>query len=176
MAGHPPPVEMSSQPTTKPPLALSRYAKAVVAAAFLVIVAGAHTTTAGAGMAFPDWPLSNGSLNPEGWLTDLMMFLEHSHRLIAGTVAALIGVLAFWTTIQRGSVPAGSVALAWWAFGGVLAQALLGGLRVVLDPQGVCHFPPTHCRSGHAPPWRRACHPYFSAGFPDRFMDARCSQ
>jgi len=128
---------MTSQPTTSPPIALSRYSKVVVAAAFVVIVAGAHTTTAGAGMAFPDWPLSNGSLNPQGWLTNLMMFLEHSHRLIAGTVAAMIGVLAIWTTIRRRDVPGGSVGLAWWAFGGVLAQALLGGLRVMLDPQGI---------------------------------------
>jgi heme a synthase len=128
---------MTSQPTTNPPIALSRFAKVVVVAAFVLIFAGAHTTTAGAGMAFPDWPLSNGSLNPEGWLTNLMMFLEHSHRLIAGIVASMIGVLAIWTTIRRADVPRGCVALAWWSFGGVLAQALLGGLRVMLDPQGI---------------------------------------
>jgi len=38
---------------------------------FLLVTLGAFTTTIGAGMAFPDWPLSNGSLNPKGWLTDL---------------------------------------------------------------------------------------------------------
>ena len=32
-----------------------------------------------AGIAFPDWPLSNGSINPEGWLRVWPMFLEHSH-------------------------------------------------------------------------------------------------
>jgi cytochrome c oxidase assembly protein subunit 15 len=95
----------------------------VVAAAFLVIVAGAHTTTAGAGMAFPDWPLSNGSLNPQGWLTNLFMFLEHSHRLIAGTVASMIGVLAIWTTIRKGGGGDGRDSLAGGAAGGEMRQA-----------------------------------------------------
>lgn len=88
-------------------------------------------------MAFPDWPLSNGSLNPDGWLTDTMKTLEHSHRLIAAVVASLVGALFFWVRAERGKVPAGSVALAGWAFVAVLAQALLGGLRVVLDPGGI---------------------------------------
>jgi cytochrome c oxidase assembly protein subunit 15 len=116
---------------------LARFAKLVVALTFLLIFVGGHTTTAGAGMAFPDWPLSHGSLNPRGWLTDTMMFLEHSHRLTAGTVAAMISVLFIWVWRRRESVPAGTVALAFWALIGVLSQALLGGLRVVLDPQGI---------------------------------------
>ena len=52
-------------------------------AAFWLIFTGGHTTTSGAGMAFPDWPLSNGSLNPDGWLTNFFMLLEHGHRLTA---------------------------------------------------------------------------------------------
>lgn len=116
---------------------LSRFAKLVVVSVFVLILVGGHTTTAGAGMAFPDWPLSHGSLNPDGWLTDAMMTLEHSHRLIAGLVASLVGAQFFWVRAQREKVPAGSVALAGWAFAIVLAQAMLGGLRVVLDPQGI---------------------------------------
>ena len=37
---------------------------------FVLVTLGAFTTSIGAGMAFPDWPLSNGSINPEGWLRD----------------------------------------------------------------------------------------------------------
>ena len=72
---------------------LALFAKLVVAMTFVLLFTGGHTTTAGAGMAFPDWPLSNGSLNPTGWLTNFFMFLEHSHRLTAGLVAAMVAVL-----------------------------------------------------------------------------------
>lgn len=116
---------------------LARYAKLVVLAAFWLIFTGGHTTTAGAGMAFPDWPLSNGSLNPDGWLTDFFMLLEHGHRLTAGLVATLVAVQLFWVARVRRTLPKAAFALALWALIGVLAQAVLGGLRVVLDPQGI---------------------------------------
>ena len=35
---------------------------------FVLIILGAFTASIGAGMVFPDWPLSNGSMNPRGWL------------------------------------------------------------------------------------------------------------
>ena len=117
---------------------LSRFAKLIVVAAFALIALGGHTTTKGAGMAFPDWPLSNGSLNPDGW-TDVgtAKSLEHSHRLVAGFVATLVILQFVWIRRVRGGVPSDTLALAGWAVAAVLAQALLGGLRVVLDPQGI---------------------------------------
>lgn len=116
---------------------LARFSKLVVVAAFCLLFTGGHTTTAGAGMAFPDWPLSNGSLNPDGWLRDFFMFLEHSHRLTAGLVAILVAAQFAWVGARRRALPRPAFALALWALIGVLAQALLGGLRVVLDPQGI---------------------------------------
>jgi len=63
---------------------------------FVLVTLGAFTTSIGAGMVFPDWPLSNGSLNPKGWLEDIAMFAEHSHRL-TGTVMGLITIgLTLW--------------------------------------------------------------------------------
>ena len=115
---------------------LALFAKLVVAMTFVLIFSGGHTTTSGAGMAFPDWPLSNGSLNPAGWLTNFFMFLEHSHRLTAGLVATMVAVLFAWVFWKRGSVVRGALPLAGIALLGVLAQAVLGGLRVILDPQG----------------------------------------
>jgi heme a synthase len=106
-------------------------------AAFWLIFTGGHTTTSGAGMAFPDWPLSNGSLNPDGWLTNFFMFLEHGHRLTAGLVATMVAVLFGWVLVQRHALPRAAFWLALWALVGVLAQAVLGGLRVILDPQGI---------------------------------------
>ena len=80
-------------------------------------------------MAFADWPLSNGSLNPQGWWTNFMMRLEHGHRLTAGTVMMLVVGLLVWTISRRRSLPKAAVPLASWALVGVFAQAILGGLR-----------------------------------------------
>ena len=122
-------------PTSSNPW-LSRYAKLVVCAAFALIFTGGHTTTSGAGMAFPDWPLSNGSLNPTGWTHNFMMLLEHGHRLTAGLVATLVVVLFFWVLRRRETLPSPAFGLAAWALVGVLLQAVLGGLRVKLNPLG----------------------------------------
>ncbi len=98
---------------------------------FVLVVLGAFTTSIGAGMAFPDWPLSNGSLNPTGWLSNLSMFAEHSHRLSAGVMTTVTIVLAvwLWRTEQRQWLRR----LAGFAVGLVLVQALVGGLRVLFD-------------------------------------------
>lgn len=98
---------------------------------FILVTLGAFTTTIGAGMAFPDWPLSNGSLNPEGWLTDLSMFAEHSHRLSAGVMTALSAVLAVW--LWKSEPRAWLRSLGIFAICLVVAQAVVGGLRVLLD-------------------------------------------
>ncbi len=154
---------------------------------FLLIFVGAATTTAGAGMAFPDWPLSHGSLNPAGWFHIPDQLREHGHRLIAETVGLLVGILCAWIWRAKWAVPiaigvsvltaiaahfAGQPrpmvahlglwsaalvfallilvragrddhrhpALVRWlsfvAFGAVLTQAVLGGLRVTTETGG----------------------------------------
>lgn len=170
-----------------PSVALARFAKFVVFMLFALILIGSHTTTSGAGMAFPDWPLSHGSVNPDGWWENVMQRLEHGHRLTAETVGLLIGILCAWVWRSKWSVPISigvSAALAvaaklsgaepvvvahtglwssavtfallilwqsdrsaharpamvrWMAFAaflGVLAQAVLGGLRVTIEAGG----------------------------------------
>ena len=98
---------------------------------FVLVSLGAFTTSIGAGMAFPDWPLSNGSLNPTGWLDNLSYFAEHSHRLSAGVMSTVTIILAIW--LWRTDARAWVRKLAWFAVGLVLAQAVVGGLRVLLD-------------------------------------------
>ena len=95
---------------------LARFAKLTVAATFLLILVGGHTTTSGAGMAFPDWPLSHGSINPHGWWEDTMQRLEHGHRYVAEAVGVMIGILCAWVWRSKWSVP--------WAFGGAALLAL----------------------------------------------------
>jgi cytochrome c oxidase assembly protein subunit 15 len=92
---------------------------------------GAFTTSIGAGMAFPDWPLSNGSLNPDGWLANLAMFAEHSHRLSAGLMSAITLTLATW--LWRTEPRRWLRRLAGAAVALIFAQAVVGGLRVLLE-------------------------------------------
>ena len=98
---------------------------------FVLITLGAFTTSIGAGMVFADWPLSNGSLNPEGWRHNLAMFAEHSHRLSAGVMSAVTIALAVW--LWRKEARGWLRRLGWFAVVLVLVQALVGGLRVLFD-------------------------------------------
>jgi cytochrome c oxidase assembly protein subunit 15 len=111
--------------------ALAAFSAVAAAWVFVLVTLGAFTTSIGAGMAFPDWPLSNGSLNPSGWLTDLSMFAEHSHRLSAGMMTALTITLAVW--LWRTESRAWLRRLSYFAVGLVVAQAVVGGLRVLYD-------------------------------------------
>jgi cytochrome c oxidase assembly protein subunit 15 len=89
-------------------------------------------------MAFADWPLSNGSINPEGWLQNLSMFAEHSHRL-TGMMMGLITIgLLVWLSLREERPWLRQ--LGWWALGIVLLQGLLGGTRVTLDAIAVPGF------------------------------------
>jgi cytochrome c oxidase assembly protein subunit 15 len=98
---------------------------------FVLVSLGAFTTSIGAGMAFPDWPLSNGSLNPPGWLDNLSDFAEHAHRLSAEVMSIVTIILAVW--LWRTEARAWLRKLAIFAVGLVLVQALVGGLRVLFD-------------------------------------------
>ena len=61
---------------------------------FCLIFIGALVTSWQAGMAVPDWPLSFGSLNPEGWWSNFPVRLEHGHRVLAAFVGVVVGVLS----------------------------------------------------------------------------------
>ena len=68
----------------------------------LLIWIGAAVTTTDSGMAFSDWPFSNGSINPHGWLYVQPQFLEHSHRLLATTVGLLVLTMFIWQWLRAG--------------------------------------------------------------------------
>src|SRR6185369_8504597 len=127
---------MSRTATYQP--ALAWFAAVGSAWVFVLVALGAFTTSIGAGMAFPDWPLSNGSVNPHGWLTEIDKFAEHSHRL-SGTVMGLITIaLAVWLHLRESR--AWLRKLGWWALAIVIFQGVLGGTRVKLDPVHVPGF------------------------------------
>src|SRR5437868_4965417 len=133
---------MAVAPTTLRTRAYRRPLAIFTAAAslwvFVLVTLGAFTTSIGAGMAFPDWPLSNGSLNPEGWLSNIAYLAEHSHRLSGWTMGLLTIVLVVW--LQRTEERAWLRKLGWWALAIVVVQGLLGGTRVLLDPVHVPGF------------------------------------
>ena len=123
-------------PTHKPRLAV--FAALGSVWVFVLLALGAFTTSIGAGMAFADWPLSNGSVNPEGWLTDIAKFAEHSHRL-SGTTMGLIAIaLAVW--LHRTESRAWLRRLGWAGLVIVILQGLIGGQRVKLDALHVPGF------------------------------------
>ena len=130
---------MNAPLTTAYNPALALYAKGVVAATFALIFIGGLVTTNQAGMAVPDWPLSFGSLNPEGWWGNFPVRLEHGHRLFASMVGLLVTVLFFWVWFSESRTRA----LRWLtaaALVGVIAQGVLGGLRVTIETAGNPHL------------------------------------
>ena len=98
---------------------------------------GSLVTTLGAGMAFPDWPTSDGQgMLAYPWLQSSGdKFVEHGHRL-AGMLVGFcsIGLCAVaWLGKSSRGVRYAVVAV----LAGVIVQGLLGGLRVRLDRQVV---------------------------------------
>ena len=120
--------ELKSENVTVRKLAI---ATAVVS--LLPIGMGSLVTTLGAGMAFPDWPTSDG----QGMLTYPIhlavghQFVEHGHRL-AGVLIGLFSIalcVVAWATHSTRGVKAGSAVV----LTGVIIQGGIGGLRVLMD-------------------------------------------
>jgi heme a synthase len=106
---------------------LNRFAILVAAATFFLIIAGALVTSHDAGLATPDWPLSNGQVFPK-MVGNL--FWEHGHRLIATSVGLLtIGLVIY---LFRSEERRWVRRLGVFALLAVIAQGLLGGLTVKL--------------------------------------------
>ncbi|MEM9159769.1 MAG: COX15/CtaA family protein [Verrucomicrobiota bacterium] len=97
----------------------------------LLLSFGGITTSLRAGMVFLDWPLSNGSVNPEGWLQDDHMLAEHGHRLLATGMGILSIVMAILSFGQKAGANLKKMSL--WLIALVVIQGIAGGLRVKLD-------------------------------------------
>lgn len=120
------PVRLNLRPPSGDPLFTS-WAKATVCAAFFLLFAGGMVTSTGSGLSVPDWPLSFGGINPPmiGGI-----FFEHGHRLFAGGTALMTWALLILS--WRPGVPSGARTATMLASGGILLQALLGGLTVLM--------------------------------------------
>jgi heme a synthase len=110
------------------------------ATALLPIVVGALVTSHKAGMAFSDWPTSDGQgMFAYPWLKSAGdKFIEHGHRLAGILIGCVSIVLAItcWTLEPRRWVR-------WCGLGVLLAvitQGLLGGGRVLADARTIAMF------------------------------------
>ena len=110
-------------------------------ATFLLVGAGGLVTSHEAGMSVPDWPNSYGYnmflFPPSKWIGGI--FFEHTHRLWATVVGSMTTILAVWLWLKDPRKWMKWLGLA--AFLLVIAQGVLGGLRVVLnmDNLGAVH-------------------------------------
>ena len=105
----------------------------LVGSILFLITLGGQVTTKVAGMAVPDWPSTFGHnmfIYPWSKMTaSTMVFLEHSHRLVAsgvGLITLAVAVLVWM--IQPSALPR-RLALAASLL--VLLQGILGGQRVI---------------------------------------------
>jgi heme a synthase len=112
-----------------PNMGLHRLAVLLSFMTVVLLVAGALVTSNEAGDSVPDWPVSFGR-----WLINSNNFVanvryEYSHRFIAGVVGGATLLLAVWTYFSERRSWMQKLGLI--AFAGVLAQAGIGGLRVL---------------------------------------------
>jgi protoheme IX farnesyltransferase len=106
-----------------------RFAIVTAVATYLLILIGGLVHGTGSSLACPDWPTCYGTMMPrmEGGV-----LVEHSHRLAAGTVVILTLALAVLLTRSASPEARRLRPFGWLAVGLVFAQALLGGITVLL--------------------------------------------
>jgi heme a synthase len=112
----------------------------VACATLVVITAGALVTSNDAGLSVPDWPTSFGYLVKVPHFVGGVRY-EWTHRMVAGSLVTLTLAIALWTLIVEKRRW-----LRWLAVGAfctVIAQAVLGGLTVLL-------FQPPAVSTAHA--------------------------
>ena len=105
---------------------LASYTKLLVAATFLLVIAGGLVTSTKSGLSVPDWPLSYGRLIPP--MVGGIRY-EYTHRMIASLVGIMTFILMLWVgfTEKRSWIRWLGIA-AFWA---VVTQGILGGLTVL---------------------------------------------
>jgi heme a synthase len=132
---------MSISPQNRSDPWLRRFAVLTAFVTFLLIGLGGLVTSHGAGMSVPDWPNTYGynmfAFPISKWVGGI--FYEHTHRLLASAVGLMTTVLAAWLWLKDSRQWMKWLGVA--AFLGVVAQGVLGGLRVRLhmDSLGVFH-------------------------------------
>lgn len=106
-----------------------RLAVALLVVTTITILKGALTTSTGSGMAFADWPRSDGQWLPERSYTTVAGFLEHFHRVAGATAGALVLWLAVWLQVS-GLASRAARSTAWFGLVLITIQGIIGGVGV----------------------------------------------
>jgi cytochrome c oxidase assembly protein subunit 15 len=121
---------------------LHLYALLVAASTAVLIFAGGLVTSTGSGLSVPDWPTTYGwfmlTFPLDKWVGGI--FYEHTHRLIASGVGALIVGLALW--LWKAEPRPWVRRLGYVALAAVVTQGILGGITVLWflpDPVSIAH-------------------------------------
>ncbi|QDU08875.1 COX15/CtaA family protein [Gimesia aquarii] len=109
---------------------LFKIALATTIATLPLMIVGGHVTTEGYGMAFPDWPTSDGeNMLTYSWLHEASdKFYEHGHRLLGmlvGFLSIALVIIAFKVEEKKWIRNTCLLVLAC-----VIVQGVLGGTRV----------------------------------------------
>ncbi|PID97164.1 MAG: heme A synthase [Actinomycetales bacterium] len=97
----------------------------------LIVVTGGIVRLTGSGLGCPDWPTcAEGSLTPiSGQSQGFHSVIEFGNRLLTG-VLLVLAVLAVWAVWSAMPSRRTLHRVAWGIIGGVLAQAVVGGITV----------------------------------------------
>ncbi|MFP5310423.1 MAG: COX15/CtaA family protein [Actinomycetes bacterium] len=127
---------MRTSPTVPPAghlAGLRRLGLAAIATNVLIVVTGGVVRVTGSGLGCPDWPTCTGSRvvpaagGEQGW----HQFVEFGNRTLTFLVLGV--AVALWLAVRRAGLGDRTLErLALWLPVGVLAQAVLGGLSVLL--------------------------------------------
>lgn len=113
---------------------LPRFAAVACVASMPLIAIGGIVTTTDSGMAFPDWPTSDGAnmfLYPLSLMARPDRYFEHTHRLFGAFVGLTTLALMFFTimTERRRGFRIAAIVL----FAAVVVQGVMGAIRVTED-------------------------------------------
>lgn len=113
------------------PRTYQRLTLVALVAVAAIVVSGAAVRLTGSGMGCPTWPAcESGSLTPRG-ATGAHGWIEFVNRVFTGGVSLAV-VLAVLGSRRRRPVRRDLTRWSWGLVAGVFAQALLGGLVVIL--------------------------------------------
>jgi heme A synthase len=109
---------------------VSRAGALAAGSVLVILLVGSYVTGRGAGSAFNDWPLMNGSLVPD--LSIDVYAVHFAHRLVAGLGAVIVAVAAIRLIRQRDRFPL-QARLATLGAGAFAIEVLIGAANVWTD-------------------------------------------
>jgi heme a synthase len=106
---------------------LSRRATVAAGSVLILLLVGSYVSGQGAGLAFPDWPLMDGTVLPN--LAVETKAIHFLHRALAAVVGVIVFFAAFSAIRRKAEMPA-AARLAHIGLGLFLVEVLIGAVNV----------------------------------------------